>query len=155
MTTFGQPSSSMCSIKDAAEKLEQDRKKARQELLLMTQKLEEYEKMEVTMGRNLESEREMTSKLRASLNSANRRIGELSEKFKAVEGAKTRKYATGWRAEKAEKTCDENLTFAQDALTDRLECDEKYLKALKTSIKERDGLFAANEELVKRVEALT
>lgn len=155
VTTFGQPSSSMCSIKDAAEKLEQDRKKARQELLLMTQKLEEYEKTEVTMGRNLESEREMTSKLRASLNSANRRIGELSEKFKAVEGAHEEIRDRLARAEKAEKTCDENLTFAQDALTDRLECDEKYLKALKTSIKERDGLFAANEELVKRVEALT
>ena len=155
VTTFGQPSSSMCSIKDAAEKLEQDRKKARQELLLMTQKMEEYEKTEVTMGKNLESEREMTSKLRASLNSANRRIGELSEKFKAVEGAHEEIRDRLSRAEKAEKTCDENLTFAQDALTDRLECDEKYLKALKTSIKERDGLFAANEELVKRVEALT
>ena len=155
VTTFGQPSSSMCSIKDAEEKLEQDRKKARQELLLMTQKLEEYEKTEVTMERNLESEREMTSKLRASLNSANRRIGELSEKFKAVEGAHEEIRDRLARAEKAEKTCDENLTFAQDALTDRLECDEKYLKALKTSIKERDGLFAANEELVKRVEALT
>ena len=155
VTTFGQPSSSMCSIKDAAEKLEQDRKKARQELLLMTQKLEEYEKTERTMGRNLESEREMTSKLRASLNSANRRIGELSERFKAVEGAHEEIRDRLARAEKAEKTCDENLTFAQDALTDRLECDEKYLKALKTSIKERDGLFAANEELVKRVEALT
>ena len=150
MTTFGPPSSSMCSIKDAAEKLEQDRKKARQELLLMTQKMEEYEKTEVTMGKNLESEREMTSKLRASLNSANRRIGELSEKFKAVEGAHEEIRDRLARAEKAEKTCDENLTFAQDALTDRLECDEKYLKALKTSIKERDGLFAANEELVKR-----
>ena len=155
VTTFGQPSSSMCSIKDAAEKLEQDRKKARQELLLMTQKMEEYEKTEVTMGKNLESEREMTSKLRASLNSANRRIGELSEKFKAVEGAHEEIRDRLARAEKAEKTCDENLTFAQDALTDRLECDEKYLKALKNSIKERDGLFAANEELVKRVEALT
>ncbi|CAL6353858.1 unnamed protein product [Bathycoccus prasinos] len=147
VTTFGQPSSSMCSIKDAAEKLEQDRKKARQELLLMTQKMEEYEKTEVTMGKNLESEREMTSKLRASLNSANRRIGELSEKFKAVEGAHEEIRDRLARAEKAEKTCDENLTFAQDALTDRLECDEKYLKALKNSIKERDGLFAANEAL--------
>ncbi|CAL6336532.1 unnamed protein product [Bathycoccus prasinos] len=145
VTTFGQPSSSMCSIKDAAEKLEQDRKKARQELLLMTQKMEEYEKTEVTMGKNLESEREMTSKLRASLNSANRRIGELSEKFKAVEGAHEEIRDRLARAEKAEKTCDENLTFAQDALTDRLECDEKYLKELKNSIKER--LFAANEAL--------
>ena len=121
----------------------------------MTQKLEEYEKTERTMGRNLESEQEMASKLRASLNSANRRIGELSERFKAVEGAHEEIRDRLARAEKAEKTCDENLTFAQDALTDRLECDEKYLKALKTSIKERDGLFAANEELVKRVEELT
>jgi len=153
--TFGGQSSSMCSIKDAAEKLEQDRKKARQELLLMSQKLEEHEKKEKTTTRSLESEREMTAKLRASLTSANRKIGDLMKKVEDVEDAHAEIRDRLFRAEKAEKTCDENLTFAQDALTDRLETDDKYIKALKGAVKERDELFASNEELVKRIETLT
>ena len=153
--TFGGQSSSMCSIKDAAEKLEQDRKKARQELLLMSRKLEEHEKKEKTTTRSLESEREMTAKLRASLTSANRKIGDLMKKVEDVEDAHAEIRDRLFRAEKAEKTCDENLTFAQDALTDRLETDDKYIKALKGAVKERDELFASNEELVKRIETLT
>jgi hypothetical protein len=153
--TFGGQSSSMCSIKDAAEKLEQDRKKARQELLLMSRKLEEHEKKEKTTTRSLESEREMTAKLRASLTTANRKIGDLMKKVEDVEDAHAEIRDRLFRAEKAEKTCDENLTFAQDALTDRLETDDKYIKALKGAVKERDELFASNEELVKRIETLT
>ena len=95
--TFGGQSSSMCSIKDAAEKLEQDRKKARQELLLMSRKLEEHEKKEKTTTRSLESEREMTAKLRASLTSANRKIGDLMKKVEDVEDAHA-EYATDYFA---------------------------------------------------------
>ena len=153
-TTLGQ-SATMGSIKDAAEKLERDRKKARQELLSMTKKLEELEKTEKTLTKSLERERETTSKLQAHVHSANRKIYELKVKAAKVEEAHREIRDRLTCAEKAEKTCEDNLTFAQDALTDRLESDEKYLKTLNEAIKERNGVLVSNEDLVKRVEELT
>ena len=85
--TLGQ-SATMGSIKDAAEKLERDRKKARQELLSMTKKLEELEKTEKTLTKSLERERETTSKLQARVHSANRKIHELKVKAAKVEEAR-------------------------------------------------------------------
>ena len=152
--TLGQ-SATMGSIKDAAEKLERDRKKARQELLSMTKKLEELEKTEKTLTKSLERERETTSKLQAHVHSANRKIYELKVKAAKVEEAHREIRDRLTCAEKAEKTCEDNLIFAQDALTDRLESDEKYLKTLNETIKERNGVLVSNEELVKRVEELT
>ena len=151
-TTLGQ-SATMGSIKDAAEKLERDRKKARQELLSMTKKLEELEKTEKTLTKSLERERETTSKLQAHVHSANRKIYELKVKAAKVEEAHREIRDRLTCAEKAEKTCEDNLTFAQDALTDRLESDEKYLKTLNEAIKERNGVLVSNEDLVKRVKS--
>ena len=130
--TLGQ-SATMGSIKDAAEKLERDRKKARQELLSMTKKLEELEKTEKTLTKSLERERETTSKLQAHVHSANRKIYEL--KVKAA------------KVEEAHREIRDRLTCAEK--------DEKYLKTLNETIKERNGVLVSNEELVKRVEELT
>ena len=95
----------------------------------MTKKLEELEKTEKTLTKSLERERETTSKLQAHVHSANRKIYEL--KVKACEGGRgaprnTRPADVCGKAEKTRR----HLIFAQDALTDRLESDEKYLKTL-------------------------
>ena len=122
----------------------------------MTKKLEELEKTEKTLTKSLERERETTSKLQAHVHSA--RGEDLRAESESCEGGRgdyNTRPADG-RAEKAEKTCEDNLIFAQDALDGLIgKRREVFEDSERDDKREERGVGLERESWVKRVEELT